>query len=239
MPEDRRAEVEQPRPTAADADAVAAQRQPLQLPAGTPPAANAALATAASVAIRQDAADQRAAALKAQRLQAQDAAAASAGDREGGAKVPTQRPGSDGLAGAGPDSGPEPVRDRGEAEDAEVNAEAGALEQEHYVHIPEDERQQLANDFLELMQVCSACRDGVLLLRCRRCHMNSSAAVSQHAHDTHVHDTPDYILCAQARFLSGEDAEVDYAKVDADASLDDDFSGLARQDAEDRYFDSD
>jgi hypothetical protein len=41
---------------------------------------------------------------------------------------------------------------------------------------------------------------------------------------------------SQAKFLGGEDADVDYAKIDADTTLDDDFSGVARQDAEDRYF---
>ena len=168
MPEDRRAEVEQPRPTPADADAAAAQRQPLQLPAGTPPVANAALATAASVAIRLEAADQRAA-LKAQRQREQDAAAAPAEDRKGGAAVPTQPPGSEGPAGAAADSRAEPARDQGEAEDAGDDAEGGAPEQEPYVHIPEDERQQLANDFLELMQVRSACTDCIPVLRTRGC----------------------------------------------------------------------
>ncbi len=159
MPEDRRAEVEQPRPTPADADAAAAERQPLQLPAGTPPAANAALATAASVAIRQDAADQRAAALKAQQQRAQDSKTASAGDREGGAAALARVTCSGRSGGAVPDSNAEPARARKEAEDAvssedaETDAAGNIPEQEHYVHIPEDERQQLANDFLELMQV--------------------------------------------------------------------------------------
>ena len=160
MPEDRRAEVEQPRPMAADADAAAARRQPLQLPAGTPLAANAALATAASVAIRQDAADQRAA-LMAQRQR--EVIAASAGDGERSTAGPTQLAGSDGSGRAAPDSGAEPARARGVAEDAAgsedagVEAGGGGSEQELYVHIPEDERQQLANDFLELMQVLRAC----------------------------------------------------------------------------------
>ena len=45
----------------------------------------------------------------------------------------------------------------------------------------------------------------------------------------------------QQRFLSGEDAEhgMDYAAIDADAGLDEDFADLARRDAEDAYFDED
>ena len=41
----------------------------------------------------------------------------------------------------------------------------------------------------------------------------------------------------QAHFLSGEDDGVDYALIDADASLDDDFARERQQDAEDAYFD--
>ena len=40
----------------------------------------------------------------------------------------------------------------------------------------------------------------------------------------------------QAHFLSGDDEGVDYAAIDADASLDEDFAREMQQDAEDAYF---
>ena len=40
----------------------------------------------------------------------------------------------------------------------------------------------------------------------------------------------------QAHFLSGDDSGMDYAAIDADASLDDDFARERQQDAEDAYF---
>ena len=158
MPEDRRAEVEQPRPTTGDADAAAAERQPVQMPAGTPVAANAALATAAAVAIRQDAAEQRAASVRAQKQQARDAAVAAVNEDVGVAEA-TRRTGSEGSGGAANGSGTAAAGAASAGADAASDgggddANGTNLEPEKYVHIPEDERQQLANDFLELMQVC-------------------------------------------------------------------------------------
>lgn len=46
-----------------------------------------------------------------------------------------------------------------------------------------------------------------------------------------------WVCLLQARYLSGEDDGVDYAAIDADASLDDDFARERQQDAEDAYFD--
>ena len=40
----------------------------------------------------------------------------------------------------------------------------------------------------------------------------------------------------KASFLAGKDSDVDYAKIDNDASLDEDFAKEVQQDAEDEYF---
>ncbi|KAK9843401.1 hypothetical protein WJX81_000580 [Elliptochloris bilobata] len=51
-------------------------------------------------------------------------------------------------------------------------------------------------------------------------------------------DREDFLELMRARFLSGQD-DVDYGKIDADGTLDEDLRDLAEQDAEDKYFDSD
>ena len=146
------------------------------MPAGTPVAANAALATAAAIAIRQDAAEQRAASVRAQRRQA-DGPEAAAPDAKDEAVAPTQRDGSDGSGRAAATRGAGPAGAEDDANDAAGegdggDAEGGKLEeQELYVHIPEDERQQLANDFFELMQVC--CSVTVIVTRCYNTHNSS------------------------------------------------------------------
>lgn len=52
-------------------------------------------------------------------------------------------------------------------------------------------------------------------------------------------DKEDFLELMRARFLAGLDEDVDYAAIDADRSLDDDFQALAEQDALDQYFDGD
>ena len=50
-------------------------------------------------------------------------------------------------------------------------------------------------------------------------------------------DKEDFLELMRARFVAGLDEDVDYAAIDADRSLDDDFRALAEQDALDEYFD--
>ena len=52
-------------------------------------------------------------------------------------------------------------------------------------------------------------------------------------------DKEDFLELMRARFVAGLDEDVDYAAIDADRSLDDDFRALAEQDALDEYFDGD
>ena len=40
------------------------------------------------------------------------------------------------------------------------------------------------------------------------------------------------------KFLTGEDADIDYRAIDNDTSLDDHFAEAERRDAEDAYFDA-
>ena len=47
----------------------------------------------------------------------------------------------------------------------------------------------------------------------------------------------DFERVMRERFLAGEDEGFDYARVDADASLDDHWAKEIERDAEDRYFD--
>ena len=235
MPEDRRAEVQQPLQGSAEAaDAAAAEAQPVRMPAGTPLAANAALATAAAAAVRQDAAERRRASTEAQHAQQAETAAApislSGNARSEG---PYQHAAADRDAaasreGAEPAGGTPGAGESNAAEGPDGSDDVGNdAEQDPYVHIPDDERRQLANDFLELMQVCSA----ELV-----CDLPAGLLVLRMFDDTMLRPADSDLHILQAKFLGGEDADVDYAKIDADATLDDDFSGVARQDAEDRYF---
>ena len=52
-------------------------------------------------------------------------------------------------------------------------------------------------------------------------------------------DREDFLELMRARFLAGLDDDVDYAVIDADASLDEDLRALEEQDALDQYFDGD
>ncbi len=51
-------------------------------------------------------------------------------------------------------------------------------------------------------------------------------------------DREDFLELMRARFLSGLETDVDYGAIDGDAGLDEDLHGLADQDAQDKYFDS-
>ena len=65
---------------------------------------------------------------------------------------------------------------------------------------------------------------------------SSSIGVS----DTGQEGMSDLLEVMKMRFLAGHDADVtDYHTIDANEALDDDWLQVARQDAEDRYFDSD
>lgn len=65
-----------------------------------------------------------------------------------------------------------------------------------------------------------------------------------HHEDTSVADHDDdfeiFLSEMKSRFLAGHDSSfIDYAAVDADASLDEDWAAIANQDAQERYFDAD
>ena len=62
----------------------------------------------------------------------------------------------------------------------------------------------------------------------------STAYLSQHEYAQRM---ADFERVMRERFLAGEDEGFDYARVDADASLDDHWAKEIERDAEDRYFD--
>ncbi len=64
----------------------------------------------------------------------------------------------------------------------------------------------------------------------------STAYLSQHEYAQRM---ADFERVMRERFLAGEDEGFDYARVDADASLDDHWAKEIERDAEDRYFDQD
>lgn len=66
---------------------------------------------------------------------------------------------------------------------------------------------------------------------------DSHAAASEHA--VNDEDFEMFRSEMQARFLAGEDVGfVDYATIDADTTLDDDWAAVANQDAQEQYFDA-
>ena len=141
-PEDRRAEVEQPAQRSDAANTESPAHPAVQMPAGTPAAANAALASAAAAAIRQDEADRLRSPADERKVPAWG------GVTEPGAGDQPQAP----AARQPPGGAHEAVAaEQTEALDgAQSAAEAAGPS---YVRIPEDERMQLEGDFLELMQV--------------------------------------------------------------------------------------
>ena len=56
----------------------------------------------------------------------------------------------------------------------------------------------------------------------------------------HAQNSEDFMALMQQRFLAGDDHEhVDYAAIDKNASLDDDWAAQAEEDAQEKYFDAD
>ena len=56
----------------------------------------------------------------------------------------------------------------------------------------------------------------------------------------HDNDFEIFLSEMKSRFLAGGDSQyIDYAAVDADTSLDEDWAAIANQDAQERYFDAD
>ena len=56
----------------------------------------------------------------------------------------------------------------------------------------------------------------------------------------HAQNSEDFMALMQQRFLAGADHEhVDYAAIDKNASLDDDWAAQAEEDAQEKYFDAD
>lgn len=66
---------------------------------------------------------------------------------------------------------------------------------------------------------------------------------SKHGHIVtaeHAQNSDDFMALMQQRFLSGADHEhVDYAAIDKNARLDDDWAAQAEEDAQEKYFDAD
>ena len=56
----------------------------------------------------------------------------------------------------------------------------------------------------------------------------------------HLQNTEDFLALMHQRFLAGDDKEyVDYAAIDKNAALDDDWAAQAEDDAQEKYFDAD
>lgn len=68
----------------------------------------------------------------------------------------------------------------------------------------------------------------------------AAAPVTAGTADIGQENMSDLLEVMKMRFLTGQDADVtDYRSIDANEALDDDWLQVARQDAEDKYFDSD